>query len=38
MGSRKRGSRKITFAASVKSNTGAFDKRRTQPILSDEHE
>merc|ERR1711881_711542 len=39
MGSRKRGSRKITFAASVKSNTGQnFDKRRTQPILSDEHE
>lgn len=38
MGSRKRGSRKITFAASVKSTTNAFEKRRTQPILSDEHE
>ena len=38
MGSRKRGSRKITFAASVKSNTNAFEKRRNQPILSDEHE
>ena len=37
LGSRKRGSRKITFAASVKSNTG-FEKRRQQPILSDEHE
>ena len=28
LGSRKRGSRKITFAASVKSNTQNFEKRR----------
>ena len=39
-GGRKRGSKQIRFAASVKSNTGFKDaaKRRAQPILSDEHE
>ena len=38
--SKKRGSKQIRFAASVKSNTGYKEslKRRTQPILSDEHE
>mmetsp|Transcript_35776 Transcript_35776/g.47075 ORF Transcript_35776/g.47075 Transcript_35776/m.47075 type:complete len:202 (-) Transcript_35776:1757-2362(-) len=41
MGVKKRGSKQIRFAASVKSNTGGFkdmSKRRGQPILSDEHE
>jgi len=41
MGGKKRGSKQIRFAASVKSNTGGFkdmSKRRAQPILSDEHE
>jgi len=41
MGGKKRGSKQIRFAASVKSNTGGFKdlgKRRAQPILSDEHE
>ena len=36
----EQGNKKIRFAASVKSNTGfkQTEKRRTQPILSDEHE
>jgi len=41
LGTKKRGSKQIRFAASVKSHTGGFKdtaKRRDKPILSDEHE
>ena len=40
MSGRKKGSKQIRFAASVKSNTSGFkdSTRRAQPILSDEHE